>query len=148
MSSATYAYVYSELAKLGVDVAGESQWVGYPSQFPSVSMVDWNTGQPNTRAQVLKLLHDNFGPGDKIVDSTSNLPYVYAQGFVTHDGKHKLLLINKRDRTFEVAIPGGDGAEITYVDETTGFQPPAVAHLGGDQATLRGLGVAVVTFSK
>ena len=83
LSGATYAYVYSELAKLGVDVAGESQWVGYPSQFPSVSMVDWNTGQPNTRAQVLKLLHDNFGPGDKIVDSTSNLPYVYAQGFVT-----------------------------------------------------------------
>jgi hypothetical protein len=148
LSSATYAYVYAELAKLGVEVAGESQWVGYPSQFPSVSMVDWNTGLPNTRAQVLRLIHDNFGPGDKLTDTTSNLPHVYAQGFVTRDGKHKLLLINKRNRNFEVSIPGGDGAQIAYIDQTTGFQPPAVAQLSGDQATLAGLAVAVVTLSK
>ena len=147
LSSATYAYVYAELARLGIDVAGESQLVGYPTQFPSVSMLDWNTGQPNTRYQVLKLLHDNFGPGDKLIDTTSSLPYVCVQGFVTREGKHKLLLINKRDRSFEVSIPGGDGAEITYVDQTTGFQPPAVAHLSGDHATLQGLGVAVVTLS-
>jgi hypothetical protein len=95
----------------------------------------------------LKLLHDNFGPGDKLIDTTSSLPYVCVQGFVTREGKHKLLLINKRDRSFEVSIPGGDGAEITYVDQTTGFQPPAVAHLTGDHATLQGLGVAVVTLS-
>ena len=78
----------------------------------------------------------------------SNVPYVYVQAFVTPEGKHKILLLNKRDRSFEVAIPGGDGAEITYVDETTGFQPPVVAHLNGDHTTLRGLEVAVVTFSK
>jgi hypothetical protein len=148
LSGATYAYTYSELARLGVDIAGESQWVGYPSQYPSVSLVDWNTGLPNPRARVLKLLHDNFGPGDKIIDTTSSLPYVYVQGFVTSEGKHKLLLVNKRDRSFEVAIPGGDGAEIAYIDQTTGFQPPAVAQLSGDHATLAGLGVAVVTFSK
>ena len=148
LSAANYAYVYSELAKLGIDVAGDSQWVGYPSQFPSVSMVDWNTGLPNTRAQVLRLIHDNLGPGDKLIDTNSSLPYVYAQGFVTRDGKHKLLLINKRNRSFEVSIPGGDGAQIAYIDQTTGFQPPAVAQLSGDHATLAGLGVAVVTLSK
>jgi len=148
LSGAMFAYIFSELARLGVDVAGESQWVGYPSQFPSVSMVDWNTGLPNTRARILKLLHDNFGPGDKIIDTTSSLPYVYVQGFATSDGKHKLLLINKRDRSFEVAIPGGNGALITYIDQTTASQPPAVAQLNGDHATLQGLAVAVVTLSK
>ena len=148
LSAANYAYVSTELAKLGIDVAGDSQWVGYPSQFPSVSMVDWNTGKPNTRAWVLKLLHDNFGPGDKIIDTTSSLPYVYAQGFVTRDGKHKVLLINKRDRSFEVSIPGGDGAQIAYIDQTTGFEPPAVAQWSGDHTTLQGLAVAVVTLSK
>ncbi len=147
LSGATFAYVYAELARLGIDVAGQSQMVGYPTQFPSVSLVDWNTGQPNTRYWVLKLLHDNLGPGDKLMDTTSNLPYVYAYGFVTRDGKHKLLLINKRNRSFEVSIPGGAGAAIAYVDQTTGFNPPGVAHLNGDQTTLGGLAVAVVTLS-
>jgi hypothetical protein len=67
---------------------------------------------------------------------------------VTSDGKHKLLLINKRDRSFEVSIPGGDGAQIAYIDQTTGFQPPAVAQLSGDHTTLQSLAVAVVTLSK
>ena len=38
LSGATYAYVFGNLASLGIDVAGESQLVGYPTQFPSVSM--------------------------------------------------------------------------------------------------------------
>ena len=82
-----YAYLYSELARRGVEVVGESQLVGYPTQFPSVSMVDWNTGQPNARFWVLKLLRDNFGPGDKMVETHLDSPYVYAQAFVTPQGK-------------------------------------------------------------
>jgi len=79
------------------------------------------------------------------VDTTSAIPYVYAQGFVTRDGKRKLLLVNERDRNFDLSIAGSNGAEVGYVDQTTGFQPPATAHLDADQITLRGLGVAVVT---
>ena len=45
--AAMYAYIYLELTKMGVDVAGESQLVGYPTQFPSVSMMDWENGKPN-----------------------------------------------------------------------------------------------------
>ena len=44
LSGALYAYVYAELAKLGIEYAGESQLVGYPTQFPSVTMVDWVDG--------------------------------------------------------------------------------------------------------
>ena len=69
LAGAMYAYIFGKLTSMGVDVAGESQLVGYPTQFPSVSMVDWNTGKPNARYWVLKLLRDNFGPGDKLVDS-------------------------------------------------------------------------------
>ena len=145
LCGAVYGALYGELARFGIDVAGESQMVGYPSQFPGVSMVDWNTGQPNARYWVLKLLHDNFGPGDKLVDTTSAIPHVYAQGFVTRDGQRKLLLVNERDRDFDLSIAGSNGAEVVYVDQTTGFQPPATAHLNADQITLRGLAVAVVT---
>jgi hypothetical protein len=143
-----YAYLYGELARFGIDVAGESQLVGYPSQFPGVSMVDWNNGQPNARFWVLKLLHDNFGPGDKLVDTSSSLGHVFAQGFVTRDGKRKVLLVNQRDREFELSIPGGKGGEVIYVDQTTGFQPPATAHMEGEQTTMRGLDVAVVTLEQ
>jgi hypothetical protein len=140
-----YAYLYAELAKRGVEVAGESQLVGYPTQFPSVSMVDWTTGQPNARFWVLKLLHDNFGAGDKLVDTSVDIPYVYAQAFVTRDGKRKLLLINKRDRSFEVSTPAAQGAGVTYVDQTTSFQPPASAQVGATALILGGYEVAVVT---
>src|SRR5205807_1577984 len=68
LAGSLYAYLFGELTKMGIDVAGESQLVGFPTQFPSVSMVDWNNGKPNARFWVLKLLHDNIGPGDKLVE--------------------------------------------------------------------------------
>jgi hypothetical protein len=143
-----YAYLYAELAKRGVEVAGESQLVGYPSQFPSVSMVDWNTGQPNARFWVLKLLHDNFAPGDKLVETHLDNPYVYAQAFVTRQGRRKLLLVNRRDRAFEVAIPDSQGSEVAYVDQSTNFQPPGSSRLGESGLNLSGLEVAVVDIAR
>jgi hypothetical protein len=143
-----YAYLYAELAKRGIEVAGESQLVGYLSQFPSVSMVDWNTGQPNARFWVLKLLHDNFGPGDKLVETNMDSPYVYGQAFVTKEGKRKLLLVNRRDRAFAAAIPDARGSTVTYVDQSTNFQPPGSAKLSENRFNLSGLEVAVVDTSK
>ncbi len=145
LSGAMYAYLYGELAKLGIDVAGESQMVGFPTQWPSVSMVDWNTGQPNARFWVLQLLHTNFGPGDKLVNTVTGTPSVYGLGFVTPDGKHKLLLVNKRDRTVVASIPGASGGRLEVVDQQTAFQPPAAGQLSSDDVTLSGLAVAVVT---
>jgi hypothetical protein len=48
LAAAEYAYTFGNLAEIGIDVAGESQLVGYPAQFPSVSMVDWKDGKPNS----------------------------------------------------------------------------------------------------
>ena len=145
LSGATYAYLFGKLTSMGVDVAGESQLVGYPTQYPSVSMVDWNTGKPNPRYWVLKLLRDNFEPGDKLVESDVSGGSIYSLGVVTREGKRRLLLVNKRDRSFEVSIPGATGGEEQYVDQTTAFQPPASSKLSGDKVTLNGLSVAVVT---
>jgi len=151
LAGAMYAYIFGELTKMGVNVAGESQLVGYPTQFPSVSMVDWNTGGLNARGWVLKLLRDNFGPGDKLVEVepfspfAANHPYVYSLAFVTHDGKHRVLLVNKRDRAFEVSVPGATGGREDSVDQTTAVQPPASRKLDGDKVMLNGFGVAVVT---
>ena len=148
LCGAVYGYLYGELTSFGIDVAGESQMVGYPSQFPGVSMVDWKTGQPNARYWVLKLLHDNFGPGDKLVETHLDIPHVYAQAFVTPQGRRKLLLVNKRDRGFDVSIPASQGSEATYVDQSTSFQPPASVHLSENRLSLSGFEVAVVNLSE
>ncbi len=144
LSGACYAYVFGHLAELGIDIAGESQLVGYPTQFPSVSMVDWNTGAPNARFRVLELLKNNFGPGDKIVSTRSESPYVYALAMIKPSGVRKLLLVNKRDRDMEVTLPGRAG-EVQYVDQTTKGNPPVKASIDSDRITLRGFAVAVAT---
>ena len=63
LSGALFAYVYLGLVRLQIDVIGESQLMGYPTQYPSVSMINWKTGKPNARYWVLKLIHDQFRPG-------------------------------------------------------------------------------------
>jgi hypothetical protein len=145
LSGATYAYVFGNLASLGIDVAGESQLVGYPTQFPSVSMVNWNTGAPNARFRVLELLKNNFQAGDKLVEVSSGTPYIYALGFVNPDGTRKLLLVNKRDREFNLKLPEA-ASEVQYVDQTTMENPPAVQRLNSNTVKLRGLAVAAVLF--
>ena len=145
LAGALYAYLFGELAKIGIDVAGESQLVGFPTQFPSVSMVDWNDGKPNARFWVLKLLRDNFAAGDQLAEVESNQPYVYSVAFATREGKKRVLLVNKRDRTFDVTVKGATGGRLDYVDETTNFQPAAMMKVSSDILKLRGYSVAVVT---
>ncbi|MGA7687154.1 MAG: glycosyl hydrolase family 39 [Terriglobales bacterium] len=147
LSGGIYAYLYGQLAGLGIDVVGESQLVGYPTQFPSVSMVDWTTGRPNARYWVLKMLRENFGPGDKLVDTKLATPSVYAQGFVTREGKKKLLIVNKRDRVTRVLVPGAIHSRMEIVDQGTGFNAPLPSELTSEYLTLPDFAVAVVTLA-
>ena len=142
LAGATYAYVFGNLAALGIDVAGESQLVGYPTQFPSVTMVDWSTGAPNARFRVLELLHKHFGPGDKLIETSISNPYIYAQAFRTRAGKREVLLVSKRDRPMTVALPEAGTWE--YVEQVTAGGPPASAAVQGS-VTLSGLAVSVLT---
>ena len=101
--------------------------------------------KPNARFWVLKLLHDNLEPGDKIVEIEDDNPYVYALAFLTREGKRRVLLVNKRDRKFDVTVTGGAAGQASFVDQTTGFQPPATVTLSSNNLTLGGYSVAVVT---
>jgi hypothetical protein len=150
LSGAVYAYLFGELTRLGIDVAGESQLVGYPTQFPSVSMVEWEGGTPNPRYRVLQLLKDRLGPGDEVVDMQGGLTgapagALYAQAFTKPDGKRRVLVVNKRDRTTSLVVAGASGGQVDYVDRKTGFGPPGSSRLASDTVTLDGLAVAVVT---
>ncbi len=144
LSGAMYAYLYVELAKIGIDVAGESQLVGYPTQFPDVSMMNWKTGNPNARYWVLKLLKDNFGPGDKLAETNINTVDVAAQAFVTKEGKN-LLLINKRDKQMQVKLPEEAKDAITcFVDTSTGDNPISQRQLIGTTISMEPFSVILI----
>jgi len=142
-SGALFAYVYAGLAAQGIDIVGESQLVGYPGQFPSVTMIDWKNGRPNARYWVLKLLVDHFHPGDRLVATSVNGGDVYAQGFMTPAGR-TLLLVNRRNRAVEVTLPAA-GAVAQVVDEATGENPPRESHPAERALQLAPFAVAVVS---
>jgi hypothetical protein len=148
LSAAVYAYVFAGLARQGIEVATESLVPAYPGQFPSIAILDWNNGEPNARYRVLKLMIDNFRPGDKIVDTQNSSGEVMTQAFVSNSGVRKLLIVNKRNREFQLTLPGLKGGKLEVVDQTTGFNPPASSTMEGDSFSLGGLGVAVVTLPK
>jgi len=150
LSGALYAYLYLELAQLGVDTVGESQLVGFPSQFPSVSMVDWTTGKPNARFTVLELIKNNFGPGDDLPETevrNNGIPAdadgIAAQAFVTSSGR-KLLLVNQRNREIVVDLPREwVGATVQVI--AIGSIDPTKQNLADVRLPLPPFAVAVVT---
>ena len=144
-AGAMFAYFYAELSKLGIEYIGESQLVGYPTQYPSVSMVNWETGQPNARFRVLELLKNNFGPGDQLVATQTTRPEVAAQGYLTRTGR-KLLLINKENAPVGVNLPSAAAnARVEVVDLTTGENPARRGLVSGTQVMLAPFAVAVIS---
>jgi hypothetical protein len=97
---------------------------------------------------------DNLGPGDNLVEIapfsaiSPSHPHVYSMAVVTKNGKRRVLLVNKRSREFNVSIKGGKGGKVEYVDQSTGFGPPASRILETEKITLNGFTVAIVTLLK
>jgi hypothetical protein len=145
LCAAQFAFLYGELANLGIEMVGQSALMQVPDFYPSVSMMDWETGRPNARYWVLKLLRENFGPGDKLVLTSSGSPAIYAQAFLGRDGKRKVLLVNTRNKPAETGIVGAVGGKQETVDQTTAFNPPASVRLRSETLELKGLAVQVIT---
>ena len=88
---------------------GESQLVGFPSQYPDVTMINYKNNKPNARFWVLKLIKDNMEAGDKLVQTGVDGDYwggLLAQGFITSSGK-KVLIINKKKQNRYDKITAG-----------------------------------------
>jgi len=151
LSGGVFAYLYGKLALLGVDVVGASELIDSPGIVAASTLADWETGKPNARYRVTKLLRDNFGPGDRLVRPPSYnvlqpdpAPQIYAQAFISPRGEQRILLVNKRDAAFELTVPGAAGGDIQQVDQTTDG-PVTRQRVTADQLNLPGLAVAVVT---
>jgi hypothetical protein len=145
LAGALYADLFIELSRMQIDILGESQLVGYPSQFPSVSMMDWVTNQPNARFWALKLIKDSFHPGDKLVETQLGSRDVTAQAFITPAGK-KLLLVNRRNRELQIALPDAEKVTALAVDPETGNGPARSVQMSAGTIQLEPFAVVVVSW--
>ena len=145
LAGALYADLFIELSRMQIDILGESQLIGYPTQYPSVSMMDWVNNQPNARFWVLKLVKDSFHPGDKLVETSGGTRDLAAQAFVTPAG-HKLLLVNKRNREMAVKLPDADKATALAVDPDSGDNHARSVQLTAGTIKLEPFAVTVVSW--
>jgi hypothetical protein len=148
LCGAVFAYLYNGLAEQGIDVLGDSQLVGYPTQFPSVSLLNWQNGSPNARYRVLELLHQNFAPGDTILHTGLRSNEIAAAAYLRPNGECILLLINKTNRPLKLSLAGAQGATEQHVDLSTGAGPAIATHLLSDTISLGGLSVMVVRLTR
>jgi hypothetical protein len=147
LSGALYANIFLELSRMGIDVAGESQLVGFPTQFPDVSMMNWTNGKPNARYWVLKLIHDHFGPGDNFVQTRTEggSGELLAQAFYCKTGR-AILLINRKNEAITVELPpAAKGKFLESVDGTTDEGQAMHFTLESSSVTLKPFAVAVVS---
>lgn len=157
LCAAQYAFLFSELSRKGIEGVHSSALVQPVDYYPSTGMIDIETGRPNARYWCLKMIKENFGPGDSIMESTlvvnagagfgttmAGGGRVYVQAFMA-GGEKKILVVNTRDEPVEVLIPGTAGARTETVDQETAYEPPARSELSTDILELGGLAVTILT---
>lgn len=144
LAAAMYADIFIETSRMGIDVIGESQLVGYPTQYPSVTMIDHTNSKPNARYWVLKLLVNNFHPGDKLMATSGTGMDISAQGYETPHGR-KMLIVNRRNFAQDATLPMEfSEGRIAYVASSTGDNPPTTETMQGTTIHLRPFETAVV----
>ncbi|MGB8030127.1 MAG: hypothetical protein WCF30_10725 [Terracidiphilus sp.] len=144
---ANWAVNFITAENLGIPLFSMSQMLGYPTQCPSISMVNSDTAHPNAHYWVLELINNNFGPGDKLTRTQSSSPDVVAQASITSSGR-KVLLVNTSNQTVTVNLTDaykGVGLVAAVVDQASGEQPPRNVHVKGPQISLAPFAVAVVS---
>ncbi|ASO18715.1 hypothetical protein FHR81_000978 [Actinoalloteichus hoggarensis] len=149
LSGSVHAYLWARCVELGVDLVGIAEFMDYPSMIPGVTLVDWDTGEPNARYQVTKLLIDHFGPGDTHVQARAGYPQfidarVFVQAVITENGERRVLIINKGAHEVSLDLGGATGT-LSYVDVNTGANPPVSEAVAGEGIILGPHATAVFT---
>jgi hypothetical protein len=151
LSASVYTYFFIELSKRGIDVIGESQLVGFPTQFPDVSMINYINNKPNARFWVLKMIKDNIKPGCKLIRTDvggNNGDNILAQGFVDGDTK-KVLILNKRNKSITVKLPAiFKGAKVITIDSNSGDNEAIRSSVNGDVIEMKPFAVKLIELNK
>jgi hypothetical protein len=143
---ANWAADFITAENLEIPIISMTQMLGYPRQSPACSMINSDTGRPNAHWWVLKLINNNFRPGDKLVASQSSSRDVVAQASITASGR-KVLLVNTSNRTVAVNLSSAFSdrhLNVEVVDEASGENAPRKERITGARVSLTPFAVAVV----
>jgi len=170
-ANAYFSYIYANLAIMGYDVLGCSQLAGSPpipewdikdNQYPSVSMLNWTTGEGNARFHGLAMLIDHFEAGDLFAQTNvSTAPHQpdpelerenslvtlppHVQAIHSHKHKHKkLLVINKNNAPTCVDFGSRINGETWTIDASTEDGPAKRGQIHGTKITLSPFAVTVI----
>ncbi|PRP83305.1 hypothetical protein PROFUN_09517 [Planoprotostelium fungivorum] len=111
-------------------LAGKLGLLGYPSQFPSVTLVNYTTGSPNARLRVQNLIHQYIRKGNDIAEIKLESDDVF--GLLIVDGKDiRVMLVNKKNQDVDVKVPFVNRGVVLSVDPSTGEGLPSSAKFEG-----------------
>ncbi|WP_316837226.1 GH39 family glycosyl hydrolase [Pedobacter nutrimenti] len=151
LSASVYAYFFIELTKAGIDIIGESQLVGFPSQFPDASMINYLNNKPNARFWALKLIKDHIRPGSLLVRTNvdgNNGGDILAQAF-TDKGVKRILLLNKRNKTITLKLSDDlKGAEVNTIDESSGDDQAVRSLVNENTIVVKPFAVKMIVLNK
>jgi hypothetical protein len=146
-AGANWAADFITAENLEIPLISMTQMLGYPTQSPSCSMVNFDTGRPNAHYWVLELINSNFGPGDKLIRTQSSSANLVAQASITSSGR-RILLVNTSNQAVSVNLADafkGSGLRVEVVDEASGEQAPRHDYVTGRKVTLAPFAVAVIS---
>ncbi|HKO12017.1 MAG TPA: hypothetical protein VJV22_08615, partial [Acidobacteriaceae bacterium] len=149
-NGANWVDTFITAENLGIPLISMSQMDGYPTQCPSISMMDGETRKPNSHYWALWLVSHNFGPGDKLVTTRTSTHDIVAQASITPAGQ-KLLLINTWDHPITVNVSGAFPSgtlQAQVVDQQSFEDAPRTDSVTGQQFTLAPFAIAVVSQQK
>ena len=117
--------------EMGFGYVSSDQLIGgpWPDNFPSVTSLDWTTGDPNAKYYAVQMLASTLGAGPKqLYNTTVSSSSVYALGIELADDERILLVISKSDQSIQVRIAEASvGINMTVLEGTglePGFHPP------------------------
>lgn len=150
LSASWHTYLWARCLELDIDLFGVAEFNGYPGMIPAVSLVDWETGEPNARYHATKLMVDHIRPGDRLVPTTTGAPgypdaRVHAQAVIGADGRRRIVLVNKRNVPMHVEVGDCSRNSTLYsVDASTPTGAPTAHAIGEGRVTLPAYASAVL----
>jgi hypothetical protein len=162
-AAASFAYIFGTLAQLGYKYVGIDQLVGapWPDNQPPVAMIDWHTGEPNSKYFVTHLLATSIGTKTQKtlvasevgtgIGNTSAISEIYSLAYIDSAGAKGIMLVNKGVGAVAVELAGIKSALARVVEVNVdvaepGFEPIVKRTVGADGMLRLGpLAVAIVT---
>ena len=120
----------------------------YQPNFPSVTMLNWTTGEGTAKYWTSKLLIEtaDIDNDQAVVTQTTDVggQHVFVQAFVGKNDRRWVLIVNKRYTAVNVILPGCIGGRMQVVNEASGFGPATEMTLTLSEITLSPFAVAVI----